>query len=102
MSTPPLRKTIRNGDARSANFWSDAPPFSGLAGTGMPNEPASLDTLGETLYPLFCVDHAWIRRVGDGEVLGVVLVVFGFGGGAGCVVVVRGAKSLVAAAWFIL
>ena len=40
--------------------------------------------------------------MGDGEVLGVVLVVFGFGGGAGCVVVVRGAKSLVAAAWFIL
>ena len=55
MSTPPLRKTIRNGDARPANFCSDAPPFFGLAGTGMPDEPASLDTLGETLYPLFCV-----------------------------------------------
>jgi len=35
-STPRPRRAIRNGDARSTNLWSDAPPFTGLAGTGMP------------------------------------------------------------------
>jgi len=47
------------------------------------------------------VDDGWVRGVGDGEVLGAVLVVFGLGGGAGRVFEVRGAKPLVAAAWFI-
>ena len=64
-STQPLRKAMWNGDARPATLWPDMQPSSGLAGTGtgMPDEPASLDTLGETLYPLFCVsvhEHAWI------------------------------------------
>jgi len=45
------------------------------------------------------VDRGWVRGVGDGNVLGAVLVVFGLSGGAGCVFTVRGAKSLVAAAW---
>jgi len=41
------------------------------------------------------MDRGWIWRVG-------VLVVFGLGGGAGGVFAVRGAKSFVATAWFIL
>ena len=62
---PPLKGAARNADVHPATLWSDAPPFTDLprTGTGMPDGPASFDTLGETLYPLFCVsvhEHAWI------------------------------------------
>src|SRR5712672_1725376 len=43
-TSTPLRKAIWSADARPVNLWSDAPPFTGLAGTGMPDEPASLDS----------------------------------------------------------
>src|SRR5882757_8599293 len=69
-----------DGAAGPANVWSSHTSHSGFAGTGgngngngngtvtdtigaLPDQPTSLDTLGETLYPLFCVsvhEHAWM------------------------------------------
>lgn len=61
-----------DGVARPANLWSTTSSSSGFAGTGgngpnlgvsVPEGPTSLDTLGQTLYPLFCVsvyEHAWM------------------------------------------
>ncbi|KAI9510961.1 hypothetical protein F5148DRAFT_472233 [Russula earlei] len=56
---------FQNGAPRPTNLWDDG-PSGGLAGMGtggMPDGQASLDTLGQTLYPLFCVsvhEHAWM------------------------------------------
>ena len=44
------------------------------------------------------VDGGWVRRVGEGEVLGALLDEFGFGGGAGCVCDVCAAEVLTLAA----
>jgi superoxide dismutase, Fe-Mn family len=68
-----------DGVARPTNVWSSHTSYSGFAGTGgngngpvggitnpidtLPEQPTSLDTLGQTLYPLFCVsvhEHAWM------------------------------------------
>jgi Fe-Mn family superoxide dismutase len=69
-----------DGVAHPANLWSSHTSHSGFAGTGgnengngndavtdtigaLPDQPTSLETLGETLYPLFCVsvhEHAWM------------------------------------------
>jgi superoxide dismutase, Fe-Mn family len=51
--------------ARPANVWSDsAAGNTGAAWMGLEGHlPAPLDTLGQTLYPLFCVsvhEHAWM------------------------------------------
>jgi superoxide dismutase, Fe-Mn family len=70
-----------DGVVRPAHVWSSHTPYSGFTGTGtgtggngngggipnainsLPDQPTSLDTLGATLYPLFCVsvhEHAWM------------------------------------------
>jgi Fe-Mn family superoxide dismutase len=66
-----------DGAARTANLWSSHTSYSGFAGGNgngtvggitnavgaLPDQPTSLDKLGETLYPLFCVslhEHAWM------------------------------------------
>ncbi|KAF8495159.1 hypothetical protein F5888DRAFT_1712544 [Russula emetica] len=67
-----------DGVARPVNVWSSQTSYPEFAGTGrnenenggitnalgtLPDQPTSLDTLGETLYPLFCVsvhEHAWM------------------------------------------
>ncbi|KAI0269033.1 Manganese/iron superoxide dismutase [Russula aff. rugulosa BPL654] len=70
-----------DGVVRPADLWSSHTPYSGFTGTGtgtggngngggipnainsLPDQPTSLDTLGATLYPLFCVsvhEHAWM------------------------------------------
>jgi Fe-Mn family superoxide dismutase len=87
-STPPGARALStstpvrgpsDGVARPANLWSHTsqPGFAGTGGNGngnggtndtpfglpLPDGQASLDTLGQTLYPLFCVsmhEHAWI------------------------------------------
>lgn len=61
-----------DGVARPTNVWSS---YAGIGRNGngtvgeindvgaLPDQPTSLDTLGETLYPLFCVsvhEHAWM------------------------------------------
>ena len=64
-----------DGVARPANVWSNS-SYSGFAGGNgnggtnagpfgvpLPDGPTSLETLGQTLYPLFCVsmhEHAWM------------------------------------------
>lgn len=64
---------------RPANIWSSHTSYSGFADVGgngdgtdggipntlgaVPEQPPSLDTLGQTLFPLFCVsahEHAWM------------------------------------------
>lgn len=75
LSTSASVRDPNDGVARPANVWSDA-LYSGSAGTGgnengtggpfdvsSPDKPISLNTLGATLYPLFCVsvhEHAWM------------------------------------------
>lgn len=65
-----------DGVARPVSVWSPHTSQSGFVGTGgngngavpnaigaLPDQPTSLDTLGATLYPLFCVsvhEHAWM------------------------------------------
>lgn len=66
-----------NDVVRPASIWSSDTPYSEYAGTGgngkngngtitlgnLPDQPPSFDTLGDTLYPLFCVsvhEHAWM------------------------------------------
>jgi superoxide dismutase, Fe-Mn family len=57
-----------NHVVRPMNVWSDGSSHAspGVGGGIEPTPtlaPASLDTLGQTLYPLFCVsvhEHAWI------------------------------------------
>lgn len=90
--TPPGARTLSTsmsvrapsiGDARPTNIWSSQTSYSELAGSGgdgsenengnvggikktlgeLPDQKASLDKLGATLYPLFCVsvhEHAWM------------------------------------------
>ncbi|KAH9983491.1 hypothetical protein BJV74DRAFT_965596 [Russula compacta] len=68
LSTSACVRSSSNGVARPANVWSDAPPGTGNGNRtgsmlGAPDEPPSLDTIGHTLYPLFCVsvhEHAWM------------------------------------------
>jgi Fe-Mn family superoxide dismutase len=64
----------RDGPLRPASVWSDPPYAAAYAGTGtgmgtgMGNgnndgSTMALDSLGQTLYPLFCVsvhEHAWM------------------------------------------
>jgi superoxide dismutase, Fe-Mn family len=62
----------RDGPSRPASVWSDPPHaavYAGMgAGVGMGNgntdgSTTALDSLGQTLYPLFCVsvhEHAWM------------------------------------------
>jgi superoxide dismutase, Fe-Mn family len=62
----------RNGVSRPANVWSDPPSYSAYTpvGTGTGNSngvtdgsSTTLDSLGQTLFPLFCVsvhEHAWM------------------------------------------
>ncbi|KAI0253154.1 Manganese/iron superoxide dismutase [Lactifluus subvellereus] len=66
----PTRPSGAAAARRPANVWSspdDAPPYrspvGGGVGVGSEGGPAPLDTLGRTLYPLFCVsvhEHAWM------------------------------------------
>src|SRR6266852_3576893 len=81
LSTNMSVRSPSDGVTRPAGVWSSHTPNSGIAGTGgngngnryvrgianglgtVPEQPTSLDTLGETLYPLFCVsvhEHAWM------------------------------------------
>jgi Fe-Mn family superoxide dismutase len=62
------------GGAHPTNIWLSRTSYSGTVGNGneniggttpgtLPNQPTSLDTLGDKLYPLFCVsvhEHAWM------------------------------------------
>jgi superoxide dismutase, Fe-Mn family len=58
----------RDGDPRPANVWSDPPSYAAYTGAGNGNggtdgSSTTLDSLGQTLYPLFCVsvhEHAWM------------------------------------------
>jgi Fe-Mn family superoxide dismutase len=60
----------RNGVSRPANVWSDPPSYSAHTpmgtgtGTGVTDgSSTTLDSLGQTLFPLFCVsvhEHAWM------------------------------------------
>jgi len=57
----------RDGVSRPANVWSDPPSYAAYTGAGAGNGVAdgssTLDSLGQTLYPLFCVsvhEHAWM------------------------------------------
>jgi len=81
MPTPPGARPLStsasvrgpdDGAARPANVWS-YPGFAGTGGNGngtggplgvtLPDGPASLETFGQTLFPLFCVsvhEHAWM------------------------------------------
>lgn len=71
LSTSTSVRGPTDGVARPANVWSTT-SSSGFAGTNgdgptlgvsVPDGPTSLDTLGQTLYPLFCVsmyEHAWM------------------------------------------
>jgi len=74
ISTTTLAYGPRDGVSRPANLWSDG-PYAGTGtgvGVGSANggvlgtldgSSSDLDTLGRTLYPLFCVsvhEHAWM------------------------------------------
>jgi Fe-Mn family superoxide dismutase len=79
LSTSMSVRDPSDGVARPPNVWSSHTSYSGPAGIGesgngevrgitnaigaLPDQPTSLDTLGATLYPLFCVsvhEHAWM------------------------------------------
>jgi len=71
------------------------------------HSPASLDTLEETLYQLFCVslhENAWIAaELGVWEMETYLERFWSCSiGRCGTHIVVRDAKSLVVTAWFIL
>jgi Fe-Mn family superoxide dismutase len=56
--------SARDGNPRPANVWSD-PAYAAHtnAGNGGADGWTTLDSLGQTLYPLFCVsvhEHAWM------------------------------------------
>jgi superoxide dismutase, Fe-Mn family len=78
LSTSMSVRGLSDGVTRPSIVWSPH-THSGTAGTGgsgignvrgiandlgaVPEQPTSLDSLGETLYPLFCVsvhEHAWM------------------------------------------
>ena len=74
LSTSPHPRGPKDDVSRPANVWSSA-PYAGHAGTGAgagagnggllgaPDGSVALDTIGRTLYPLFCVsvhEHAWM------------------------------------------
>jgi Fe-Mn family superoxide dismutase len=80
LSTSISARGPSDGVAQTPNVWSPRTSYPGSAGTGaggngngndtitdalgaLPDQPTPLDTLGETLYPLFCVsvhEHAWM------------------------------------------
>jgi Fe-Mn family superoxide dismutase len=74
LSTSTFVRGPADGVARPANVWlpMSSSGFAGTGGNGTtlgvslpdgPPAPTSLDTLGQTLYPLFCVsvyEHTWM------------------------------------------
>ncbi len=67
LSTSTSVRGFTDGVTRPANVWASATSSSGNAASPpnvrAPERPTSLDTLGDTLYPLFCVsvhEHAWM------------------------------------------
>jgi superoxide dismutase, Fe-Mn family len=67
LSTSMSVRSFTDGAIRPANVWASSTSSSGNAASPpdvrVPERPTSIDTLGETLYPLFCVsvhEHAWM------------------------------------------